>query len=101
MKPRCLGFVPSPITFIPFASGGPPVPSGEPIYMSFDEYEALRLTYIEELNQEDVARRMKISRGTVWRCLEGARKKVARMIVEQRPLVVTSEPPLPPKELGT
>jgi len=101
MKPRCLGFIPRPITFIPFAPGGPPVPPGEPIHMSFDEYEALRLTYMEGLNQEDVAKQMKVSRGTVWRCLESARKKVARMIVERRPLIVTSEPPLPPKEPGT
>jgi len=93
MKPRFIGLVPNPMTFIPFPPSGLPVASCEPIYMSFDEYESLRLTYIEGLNQEEVAKRMKISRGTIWRCLEGARTKVARMIVERRPLVVTSEPP--------
>jgi len=101
MKPRFLGFRPGPITFMPFAPGGPPIPSGEPIYMTYDEYEAFRLTYIEGLNQEDAAKRMKISRGTVWRCLESAREKVARMLVERRPLMVTSAPSPPPEESGT
>ena len=101
MKPRFLGFRPGPVTFMPFAPGGPPIPPAEPIYMTYDEYEAFRLTYLERLNQEDAAKRMKISRGTVWRCLESARGKVARMLVERRPLIVTPEPPPPPEESGT
>lgn len=101
MKPRFLGFRPGPITFMPYAPGGPPIPPREPIYMTYDEYEAFRLTYIEGLNQEDAAKRMKISRGTVWRCLESAREKVARMLVERRPLVVTSAPPQLPEKADT
>jgi len=31
---------------------------------------------------------MGISRGTVWRCLSSARKKVATMLVEGRELVI-------------
>jgi len=73
---------------------------GEPIYMAYDEFEAFRLIYHEGLNQEEAANRMKISRGTVWRCLESARNKVARMLVERRPLVVTPSPPPPPEESG-
>lgn len=101
MKPRFLEFQPGNITFMPFAPDGTPVRAGEPIYMGYDEYEAFRLTYIEGLNQEEAAKRMKISRGTVWRCLESAREKVARMLVERRPLVVTPEPPPPSKEDAT
>lgn len=74
---------------------------GEPIYMTYDEYETFRLMYHEGLNQEEAARRMRVSRGTVWRCLESARSKVARMLVELRPLVVTSAPPQPPEGTGT
>ncbi|MDI6883752.1 MAG: DUF134 domain-containing protein [Hadesarchaea archaeon] len=101
MKPRFLGFRPGPITFMPSAPGGPPIHPGEPIYMTYDEYEAFRLIYHEGLNQEDAAKRMKISRGTMWRCLESAREKVARMLVERRPLIVTPEPPPPPGEPET
>jgi len=89
MKPRWLGFRPSPLTFMPFAGpGGPPVPSGAPVYVTYDEYEAFRLIYHEGLNQEEAAERMKVSRGTVWRCLESARNKIACALVERRPLVI-------------
>lgn len=98
MKPRFLGFRPGGVTFIPSAPIGPPIAAGEPIYLTYDEYEAFRLIYHEGLNQEEAAKRMKISRGTVWRCLESARNKVARMLVERRPLVVTSAPPRPLEE---
>jgi predicted DNA-binding protein (UPF0251 family) len=101
MKPRFLGFRPGAITFMPSTPMGPPMPAGEPIYMTYDEYEAFRLIYHEGLSQEEAAKRMKISRGTVWRCLESARDKVACMLVERRPLVVTPAPPPPLKESGT
>lgn len=95
MKPRFIGFRPGPIMFIP--SAGQPVGSREPIYMSYDEYEAFRLIYYEKMNQEEAAKHMKVSRGTLWRCLEGARDKVASMLIERRPLIVTSEPSSPPE----
>ncbi len=69
--------------------------------MTYDEYEAFRLIYHEGLNQEEAAKRMKVSRGTVWRCLESARGKVASMLVERRPLVVSPAPPQLPGETGT
>jgi len=88
MRPRLLGFKPGTMVFTP----SPAIPRAlgcEPIYMSYDEYEAFRLTYYEKLNQEEAARRMGVSRGTLWRCLENARHKVALMLVEHRPLVVS------------
>jgi len=101
MKPRFLGFRPGAVTFMPSSPMRAPIARGEPIYMSYDEYEAFRLMYHEGLNQEEAAKRMKISRGTVWRCLESARDKVACMLVERRPLVVTPAPPKPPEGTGT
>ncbi|MEM3421140.1 MAG: DUF134 domain-containing protein [Candidatus Hadarchaeum sp.] len=101
MKPRFLSSVPSPTMFVPWVPGGGPMPTKEPIYLSYDEYESLRLTYIEGLNQEEVAERMKISRGTVWRCLESARNKLVRMMVERRPLIIADKPPQPPEGPST
>jgi predicted DNA-binding protein (UPF0251 family) len=102
MKPRILSFKPGTITFTPTIPGGVPLVSGDPIYMSYDEFEAFHLIYGLNLNQEEAAKRMRISRGTVWRCLEAARKKLATMFAERRPLVVTPTPPQsePPKETG-
>ena len=63
----------------------------DPINMSYDELEALRLVDYEGLTQEETAKRMGISRGTVWRCLDSARRKTARMLVEGRELKIVNE----------
>lgn len=101
MKPRLVRVMPGTAQFGPINPEGFPAPAGEPIYISYDEFEAFRLIYYEKLSQEEAAERMKVSRGTVWRCLENARNKVANMLVERRPLVITPEPPSPQEETGT
>jgi hypothetical protein len=59
-----------------------------PIVLNVDEFEAVRLIDYEGLTQEEAARRMEVSRGTVWRCIDSARKKIASMLVEGRELVI-------------
>lgn len=64
----------------------------EPIKMFYDEYEVLRLIDYMGLDQEEAGNRMGISRGTVWRLLQSARKKLVSTIVEGRELqLVESE----------
>ena len=50
--------------------------------MHFDELEALRLSNLEDLDQEQTARRMGVSRATVGRILKRARKKITLALVE-------------------
>ncbi len=88
MKPRYIPYSPTAFGFIPVSPSGTPLPAGEPIELRLDEYEAIRLVMYEGLNQEEAARRMGVSRGTLWRCLDNARKKIATMLVERRPLMV-------------
>jgi predicted DNA-binding protein (UPF0251 family) len=95
MKPRFVQVIPGTVQFGPLSPGLAPS-AGEPIYLSYDEFEAFRLIYYEGLDQEEAAKRMGISRGTVWRCLENARKKIASMLVERRPLILAPEP-IPPQ----
>jgi len=76
------------VTFVPFDERGLPVPN-EPIYLMPDELEALRLVYLENLTQEEAAKRMGISRGTLWRALRNGRKKIVRALVERRPIVLS------------
>jgi len=74
----------SPIeTFIPHPQINP-----MPIYLEPAELEALRLVDLEGLSQEDAGLRMGVSRGTVWRLLQSARKKVAQALTEGRPLFI-------------
>ena len=61
--------------------------------MTYDELEALRLIDYQGLTQEEAAKNMKISRGTVWRCLDRARKKIVTMLVENRELIISEKEP--------
>ncbi|MCD6457892.1 MAG: hypothetical protein B6U95_07440 [Thermofilum sp. ex4484_82] len=76
------------VTFVPFDDRGLPI-SNEPIYLLPDEYEALRLVYLEGLNQNEAAARMNVSRGTLWRSLNNGRKKIVQALVERRPIVLS------------
>ncbi len=80
------------VTFVPFDERGLPFP-GEPIYLLPDEYEALRLVYLEGLTQEKAAAKMNVSRGTLWRSLNSGRRKVVKALVERRPLVISGSQP--------
>jgi predicted DNA-binding protein (UPF0251 family) len=61
----------------------------EPVELTYPEFEAFRLSDLEKLTQEEIAKRMKTSRGTVWRLLESVREKIARALAESRPLVIS------------
>lgn len=63
--------------------------ASNPIEMTADEYEAYRLTEYLGLSQEESASRMGVSRGTLWRVLQSAKKKLARMMVEGQRLHVS------------
>jgi len=88
-KMRFIGFIPEVRHFYPAKPPfGPPQP---PIFMTYEEFEALRLVDYEGLTQEEAGQRMGVSRGTVWRALSSARKKVAQMLVEGRELIILAQ----------
>lgn len=87
MKPRLIGIRPDINRFTPMIASGEQ-PMKESIIMTYDELEALRLVDYQGLTQEEAAERMRVSRGTVWRCLDSARRKVVAMLVEGRELVI-------------
>lgn len=59
---------------------------GEEIILTVDEYEALRLMDREGLSQEECGQRMGVARTTVQQIYAEARKKLADMLSEGRPL---------------
>ena len=73
--------------FAPLNDSGVPV-QRPPIHLRPDEFEALRLVYLEGKTQEEAARLMRISRGTLWRALDSGRRKLVQALVERRPIVV-------------
>lgn len=90
MKPRIITYLP-PSTWsskIAYGIREPPSPKENPIIMSIDEFEAFILIYYEGLTQEEAARKMGVSRGTLWRCLNSARRKIAEMMATKRPIII-------------
>ena len=68
-------------------------PSGradaEPILLTLDEYEAIRLVDLEQQTHEQCAAQMDISRSTVQEIYESARRKLAACLVHAKPLRIT------------
>jgi predicted DNA-binding protein (UPF0251 family) len=87
------GRIPTPV-FIgkqPPATAFTPNPSTKkpPVFVEPAEIEALRLVDMEGLSQEEAGKRMGISRGTIWRLLQEARRKTAQALTEGREIKIT------------
>jgi len=80
-RPRKCRFVQAVPGVLDFKPRGVPMTQLAEVYLSFDGYEALRLSDVEGLGQAAGAARMGISRQTYGRVLAAARRAVARAIV--------------------
>ena len=73
------------VTFNPnvtyFKPRGIPLVDLEETILNVDEFEAVRLKDLNDLEQEECAKRMNISQPTFNRLVRGARKKIADAIV--------------------
>lgn len=75
----------------PMVSGFSPdnVGNQESVFLTMDEFEAIRLIDAEKQTHEQCARQMEISRSTVTEIYESARKKIADCIVNGRRLEIS------------
>ena len=80
---RCVGFMPSSTYFKP---RGIPLSILEEVILTVDEFEAIRLADLEGLYQEEAAVKMRVSRQTFGRIIEGARKKIADVLINGKAL---------------
>lgn len=83
-KTRCICSLPGTTGFYPENSR-----NAESVNLTYDEYEVIRLLDYMHLTQEECARRMVISRPTVTRIYNEARSKIADMLVNGKPLVIS------------
>ena len=82
---RQIEFPPSMDGFKPF---GVKMRNLEKVILLFEEYEALRLIDYENMNQEEAAERMDISRPTFTRVYKKARKAIATALVEGKAIFI-------------
>jgi hypothetical protein len=85
-KPITIEKAPVTNTFFPSPQANP-----SPILVEPAEIEALRLVDLEGLSQEEAGERMGVSRGTIWRLVQSARKKTVQALTEGRPLQIATE----------
>lgn len=64
------------------------VEATEPVFLTMDEFEAIRLIDSEKQTHQQCAKQMEISRSTATEIYESARSKIADSLVEGRPLVI-------------
>ena len=62
--------------------------AGEPVRMTLDEYEAIRLIDLLDCTQEECAQQMGVARTTVQAVYNQARRKLAQMLVDGRRLEI-------------
>ncbi|GAB1416528.1 hypothetical protein MASR2M117_19340 [Paludibacter sp.] len=67
---------------------GIPASELETVILHYDEYEAIRLLDYEGLLQEQAAEKMNVSRPTLTRIYENARKSVAQAFVEGKMIII-------------
>jgi predicted DNA-binding protein (UPF0251 family) len=60
----------------------------ESMLLELAELEAFKLVDLKVLSQEEAGRRMGVSRGTVWRLVQRARRKTARALSKGRPIYI-------------
>ena len=63
--------------------------NNEPVVLTLDEYEVIRLVDLEEKTHEQCAAQMDISRSTVQEIYESARRKLAACLVYGRKIVIS------------
>lgn len=61
----------------------------DPIHLQYDEYEAIRLLDFEGMQQTEAAMVMNVSRPTLTRIYDSARKVIAKGLVEGRTIIIT------------
>ncbi len=91
-RPRCCRRVEGEPVDNLFKPAGMPGRDLEKVVMTLDEFEALRLSDVEGLYQQEAASRMGVSRATFGRILETAHAKVAHVLIGGKALSIEGGP---------
>jgi predicted DNA-binding protein (UPF0251 family) len=85
-KYRKVEFFPKDTYFVPL---GKPKCELDEVILKLEELEAIRLKDIEDLNQEECAEKMEVSRQTFQNIIDSARKKIAIALSEGKAINIS------------
>ena len=91
-RPCCQRHVEGTPAAAVFKPAGIPYRELDELVMTLDEYEGLRLVDLDGLYQEQAAERMGVSRPTLSRIVESARRKVADALAHGKALRIEGGP---------
>jgi len=81
VRPKKCRFVESTPEVTYFKPRAIPLSELEEVCLSIEELEALKLKFLDKLEQEEAANRMKVSRTTFWRILSAAGEKITDALI--------------------
>ncbi len=61
------------------------------VELKVDEVEALRLKHLQQLNQTEASKQMKVSRATYQRALQSAYKKITFAIIKGQAIKISKK----------
>ncbi len=85
---KCLRYIDNNPCCTFYKPAGTPINKLQGVVISLDEYEALRLADLEDMYQEDAAKKMSVSRQTFGRIIESAHKKIADAIINGKTIKI-------------
>ena len=84
-KKRCIHSIPNALYYKP---KGIPLKTLEEVVLELDEIEAIKLKYVDELDQTQAAQKMDISQSTFQRILASANKKIADALIHGKAIKI-------------
>lgn len=87
-RPQQHRMIESPPRMRGFKPFGIPRAQLESVSLQYDEFEAIRLLDYEGMTQEQAAEKMNVSRPTLTRIYENARKTIAKAFVEGKMILI-------------
>lgn len=87
-RPKQERKIDSPPLMQGFKPFGIPRSALESVILQYDEYEAIRLLDYDGLNQEQASERMNVSRPTLTRIYENARRTIAKALIEGKMIMI-------------
>lgn len=87
-RPKRKRIILNPPAMEGFKPFGIPMSNLDPVVLLYEEYESIRLTDYEGLTQAEAAEKMNVSRPTLTRIYEKARRTIAQAFVEGKAIFI-------------